>query len=109
MWFVFRLGGNPYCNMIDSILKSSVCRFNKSSPLLPLNPSNIFISRNLGDIVVVSWILDNHHSQNYANLQRKTSLNNCGFVSNDSNDGNFDTYIVKCDNVKCYDHVCNTY
>ena len=52
MWFVSRLGGNPYCNIIDSALKRSVCRFNKSSPLLPLDPSNIFISHSLGDIVI---------------------------------------------------------
>ena len=30
-----RLGGNPYCKNIDSNLKSSVCRFNGSSPYLP--------------------------------------------------------------------------
>ena len=53
MWFVSRLGGNPYCNIIDSTVKSSVCRFNMSSPLIPFDPSNIVISHNLGDIVIV--------------------------------------------------------
>ena len=53
MWFVSRLGGNPYCNKIDLPIKSVVCRFNKSSPILPQDPSNIFISHSLGDVIVV--------------------------------------------------------
>lgn len=37
MWLSSSLGGNPYCNNIDSIVKSSVCRFNESSRFLPGN------------------------------------------------------------------------
>lgn len=32
------LGGNPYCSKIESNLKASVCRFNKTSP--PLSSNN---------------------------------------------------------------------
>jgi hypothetical protein len=67
MCFVFRLGGNPYCNSIDSALKSSVCRFNKSSSLLPLDPSNIATIHKIMQI-----------------YKEKPSLNNCGFVSYNS-------------------------
>ena len=84
MWFVSRLGGNPYCNKIDSPIKTVVCRFNNSSPLLPQVPGNIFISHSLGDILVVCWILGSHHWHYYAHLQRKASLDNCGFVWYDS-------------------------